>query len=74
MSIFDPPINHLAAAGVQELPNDRAVEDVRLEFKRDIPTKGRNTQETLIIRKHLPRYTNGTLRNGNLLSWWNLER
>ena len=39
MSIFTKPISQLATADVQELLQDSAVENVRLEFKSEVPDK-----------------------------------
>ena len=39
VSIFSTPISALATADLQELLNDQAVENVRLEFKREVPSK-----------------------------------
>ncbi len=39
MSIFSTPISALATSDVQELLEGRAVESVRLEFKREVPVK-----------------------------------
>ena len=39
MSIFSTPIPALATADLQELLDDQAVENVRLEFKREVPGK-----------------------------------
>lgn len=39
MSIFAKPVSQIAQADLQELLNDRAVENLRLEFKREVPTK-----------------------------------
>jgi predicted HTH transcriptional regulator len=39
MSIFTKPISQLVTADLQELLDERAVENVRLEFKREVPNK-----------------------------------
>ena len=39
MSIFAKPISGLTFDDLQELVTERAVENVRLEFKRDVPDK-----------------------------------
>src|SRR5580704_9368413 len=39
MSIFVKPISQLGTADLQELLGDRAVENARLEFKREVPDK-----------------------------------
>lgn len=39
MSIFDKPISALKISDVSELVAEKAVENVRLEFKREVPTK-----------------------------------
>jgi hypothetical protein len=39
MSIFTKPISQLETADLEELLQDRAVENVRLEFKREVPNK-----------------------------------
>ncbi len=39
MSIYSSPISALTTADLQELLDDKAVENVRLEFKREVPAK-----------------------------------
>lgn len=39
MSIFSKPLSQLDAVDLQELLTDRAVENARLEFKVQVPTK-----------------------------------
>jgi hypothetical protein len=39
MSLFDTPISRLKTQDLQELLADQAVENVRLEFKREVPNK-----------------------------------
>jgi predicted HTH transcriptional regulator len=39
VSIFAKPVSQLATADLQELLLERAVENVRLEYKREVPNK-----------------------------------
>jgi len=39
MAIYTKPVSQLATSDLEELLRDRAVENVRLEFKRDVPPK-----------------------------------
>lgn len=39
MSIFTKPLSQLTTADLQELLDDGAIENVRLEFKSDVPNK-----------------------------------
>src|SRR5690348_13870422 len=39
MSVFSTPVAHITTDDLRELLTERAAENVRLEFKRDIPDK-----------------------------------
>jgi hypothetical protein len=39
MSIFAKPVAEVSASDLQELLTENAVENIRLEYKREVPTK-----------------------------------
>jgi hypothetical protein len=53
VSIFFTPIPALATADLQELLDDQAVENVRLEFEREVPSKDETLKKTVIFSKHV---------------------
>jgi hypothetical protein len=53
MSIFTKPLSQIVTADLQELLDENAIENVRLEFKLQVPNKDENPENAFIVCEYI---------------------